>query len=177
MTATNVIPEFSHVVPLSEIGLKAVHHRLLASESERTALAKRFGLTALDLLAAEVALSSDDIGIIATGSLAADVVQVCVVSGKLVPAHIAESFAIRFSPEPIFEPDSDIELEVEETDSVFHDGRVIDLGEAVAQTLALAVNPFPRSPDAEEVLQEAGLKDEQPTGPFAALAALRKGAD
>ena len=177
MTATNVIPEFSHIVPLSEIGLKAVHHRLLASESERTALAKRFGLTELDLLAAEVALSSDDIGIIATGSLAADVMQVCVVSGKPVPAHIAESFAIRFSAEPIFEPDSDIELEVEETDSMFHDGRVIDLGEAVAQTLALAINPFPRSPDAEVVLREAGLKDEQPTGPFAALAALRKGAD
>lgn len=177
MTATNVIPEFSHVVPLSEIGMKAVHHRLLASESERMALAKRFGLTSLDLLSAEVALSSDDIGIIAKGSLAADVVQVCVVSGAPVPAHIAESFAIRFSPEPIFEPDSDIELEVEETDSVFHDGRVIDLGEAVAQTLALAINPFPRSPDAEEVLQEVGLKDDTPGGPFAALAALRKGAE
>ena len=83
----------------------------------------------------------------------------------------------RFSPEPIFEPDSDIELEVEETDTMFHDGRVIDLGEAVAQTLALAIDPFPRSPDAEEVLQEAGLKDETPTGPFAALAALRKGTE
>ena len=177
MTTHTVIPEFSHTTPLSEIGLKAVHHSLLASEGERAELAKRFGLHALDSLTADVALSSDDIGIIATGSLAADVMQVCVVSGKPVAAHIAEFFAIRFSPEPIFEPDSDIELEVEETDSMFHDGRVIDLGEAVAQTLALAINPFPRSPDAEEILQEAGLKDETPTGPFAALAALRKGAD
>ena len=177
MTVLNVLPEFSHVVPLSEIGLKAVHHSLRASDSERAALAKRFALTALDRLSAEVALSSDDIGIIATGSLAAEVMQVCVVSGKPVLAHIAESFAIRFSPEPIFEPDSDIELEVEETDSMFHDGRVIDLGEAVAQTLALAFNPFPRSADAEEILQQAGLKDDIPSGPFAALAALRKGAE
>ena len=177
MTAPIVIPEFSHTTPLSEIGLKPVHHTLLASESERAALATRFALTALDRLSAEVALSSDDIGIIATGNLVADVMQVCVVSGAPVAARITESFAIRFSPEPIFEPDSDIELEVEETDSMFHDGRVIDLGEAVAQTLALAINPFPRSPDAEVVLQEAGLKDETPTGPFAALAALRKGAD
>jgi uncharacterized metal-binding protein YceD (DUF177 family) len=177
MTASNVMPEFSHVVPLSEIGGKAVHHTLLANDAERAALAKRFGLTALDSLTAEVTLSSDDIGIIATGSLAADVMQICVVSGAPVPRHIAESFAIRFSPEPIFEPDSEIELEVEETDTMFHDGRVIDLGEAVAQTLALAIDPFPRSPDAEDVLQEAGLKDEQPTGPFAALAALRKGID
>ena len=103
--------------------------------------------------------------------------QVCVVSGAPVAAHIAESFAIRFSPEPIFEPDSDIELEVEDTDTMFHDGRVIDLGEAVAQTLALAINPFPRSPDAAEILQQAVLKDDTPTGPFAALAALRKGTE
>ena len=177
MTTTNVLPEFSHTTPLSEIGLKAVHHTLRASDSERAALAERFGLIALDSLSAEVALSSDDIGIIATGSFAADVMQVCVVSGTAVAAHVAESFTIRFSPEPIFEPDSDIELEVEEADSMFHDGRVIDLGEAVAQTLALAIDPFPRSPDAEEILQEAGLTDQTPSGPFAALAALRKGAE
>ena len=177
MTATTVVPEFSHTTPLSEIGLKPVHHNLVANDSERVALATRFGLTALDRLTADVALSSDDIGIIATGSLVADVMQVCGVSGTPVAAHIAESFAIRFSPEPVFEPDSDIELEIEETDSMFHDGRVIDLGEAVAQTLALAINPFPRSADAEEILQEAGLKDETPAGPFAALAALRKGAE
>ncbi len=177
MTIPSIAPEFSLVVPLSEIGLKAVHHSLLADDTERAALAKRFGLTALDRFSAEVALSSDDIGIIATGSLAADVIQSCVVSGVPIAAHIAESFAIRFLPEPVFEPDSEIELEVEETDTMFHDGRVIDLGEAVAQTLALAINPFPRSPNAEEVLQEAGITDNQPTGPFAALAALKKGAD
>ena len=177
MTAMSTLPEFSHTTPLSEIGLKAVRHNLVANDSERAALAKRFGLTALDSLTANVALSSDDIGIIATGSLAADVMQVCVASGVPVAAHIAESFAIRFSPEPIFEPDADIELEIEEADSMFHDGRVIDLGEAVAQTLALAIDPFPRSADAEEVLQEAGLIDETPTGPFAALAALRKGGE
>ena len=73
-----ILPEFSHVVPLSEIGLKAVHHKLLANDAERTALAKRFGLTALDSLTAEVALSSDDVGIIATGSLTAEVKQTCV---------------------------------------------------------------------------------------------------
>jgi uncharacterized metal-binding protein YceD (DUF177 family) len=177
MTTPTPMPEFSHVVPLSEIGSKPVHHQLLASDGERAALTKRFGLIALDRLAAEVTLSSDDIGIVATGSLTADVMQACVVSGAPVPAHLAENFAIRFSSEPSYEPDAEIELEVEECDSMFHDGRVIDLGEAVAQTLGLAIDPFPRSPDAEAILQEAGVKDEQATGPFAALAALRKGAD
>lgn len=177
MTVTSTLPEFSHIVPLSEIGGKAVHHRLHANDGERAALAKRFGLPALNRLAADVALSSDDVGIIATGNLTADVMQVCVVSGMPVAAHIAESFAIRFLSEPVFEPDADIEIEVEETDTMFHDGRIIDLGEAVAQTLALAIDPFPRSPDAEEILQEAKLIDDTPTGPFAALAALRKGTE
>ena len=172
-----ILPEFSHVVPLSEIGLKAVHHKLLANDAERTALAKRFGLTALDSLTAEVALSSDDVGIIATGSLTAEVKQTCVASGVPVAATIAEPFAIRFLAEPIYEPDAEIELAVDDCDNMFHDGRVIDLAEAVAQTLALAINPFPRSPDAEAILKEAGVKDEHAAGPFAALAALRKGAD
>lgn len=177
MTSSNFIPEFSHAVPLSEIGGKAVHRELSANEHERAGLAKRFGLTALGHLSAEVALSSDDIGIVATGSLAADVIQVCVASGAPVPAQIAEPFAIRFLAEPRYEPDTEIELEVDECDTMFHDGRVIDLGEAVAQTLALAINPFPRSPDAEDILKLAGVKGEHDTGPFAALAALRKGAD
>jgi uncharacterized metal-binding protein YceD (DUF177 family) len=172
-----IVPEFSHVVPLSEIGLKPVHHKLLANDAERAALAKRFGLIALDSLSAAVTLSNDDVGIIATGSLTAEVKQVCVASGVPVAAMIAESFAIRFFAEPIYEPDAEIELAIDDCDNMFHDGRVIDLAEAVAQTLALAINPFPRSPDAEAILKEAGVKDEHATGPFAALAALRKGAD
>ena len=58
-----------------------------------------------------------------------------------------------------------------------HDGRGIDLVEAVAQTLVLALNPFPRSADAETVLEQAGASDGLATGPFAALAALRKGTE
>jgi uncharacterized metal-binding protein YceD (DUF177 family) len=177
MTAPNVIPEFSHVVPLSEIGGKAVVRNLLANDAERAALAKRFGLIALDSLTAEIALSSDDIGLIATGTLTADVVQPCVVSGALVPDHINEPYTIRFLPEPTFEPDADVELDAEEFETMFHDGRGIDLGEAVAQTLGLALNPFPRSPDAETVLEQAGASDGLATGPFAALAALRKGTE
>ena len=177
MNAANPMPEFSHTTPLSEIGLKAVHHSLRASDAERAALAKRFGLISLDSLFADVSLSSDDIGIIATGTLSADVVQPCVVSGALVPDRIAESYTIRFLPEPTFEPDADIELDDEDFDTMFHDGRVIDLGEAVAQTLGLAINPFPRAPNANAVLQEAGIADGRATGPFAALAALRKGTE
>ena len=54
------------------------------------------------------------------------------------------------------------------------EGDDIDLGEAVAETLGLAIDPYARGPDAEAARRAAGLSDEDaPTGPFAALAALK----
>ena len=43
MTTPAIMPEFSHTTPLSEIGLKPVHHTLVANDAERAAMAKRFG--------------------------------------------------------------------------------------------------------------------------------------
>ena len=60
-------------------------------------------------------------------------------------------------------------------DEIFYEGDSFDLGEAVAQSLALAIDPFACGPDADRVRQEKGLSaDDQPSGPFAALAALKK---
>ena len=50
----------------------------------------------------------------------------------------------------------------------------LDVGEAVAQSLALAIDPFAVGPDAERARQQAGLLDEGQAGPFAALAALKR---
>ena len=57
--------------------------------------------------------------------------------------------------------------------SVFYDGAAIDVGEAVAETLSLSLDPYPRAPGAEEALEAAGVKSEEEAGPFAALAGLR----
>jgi uncharacterized protein YutE (UPF0331/DUF86 family) len=58
-------------------------------------------------------------------------------------------------------------------DTVFYSGGAIDLGEAAAETLALALDPFPRSPAAAAALKEAGVLSEEEAGPFGALAGLR----
>ena len=49
----------------------------------------------------------------------------------------------------------------------------IDLGEAVAETLSLSLDPYPRAPGAEEALKAAGVKSEEEAGPFGALAGLK----
>ena len=58
--------------------------------------------------------------------------------------------------------------------TVFYTGGAIDLGEAAAETLALVLDPFPRSPGAQAALREAGVLNEEEAGPFAALAKLKQ---
>lgn len=168
-------PEFSRPHRLDAIGAGESQVAVEASADELAALARRFGLLAIDALSAEFAIRRDAVGIIARGTLAGAVVQACGVTGEPVPSRIRESFDIRFLPEPTDAAD-EVELSEDECDTVFYTGGAVDLGEAAAETLALALDPFPRSPNAEAVLREAGvLSDEDnPTGPFAALAKLKK---
>jgi uncharacterized metal-binding protein YceD (DUF177 family) len=172
MTLEN--PEFSHTVPLSEIGGKAVHIKLAADEAQRAALAKRFALLSLDVFSADVAVSHDGDAILADGRFAAELVQACVATGTAVPAKLDEAFNVRFVAENSYSPDAEIELGDNDCDTLFHDGRIVDLGEVAAQSLGLAINPYPRSPDAEATLRQAGVKGEHEAGPFAALAAFKK---
>jgi len=66
-----------------------------------------------------------------------------------------------------------IEVGAEDLDGMEYTGGAFDLGEALAQDLALAVDPFATGPAAERARQEAGLAGEAVSGPFAALAALK----
>jgi uncharacterized metal-binding protein YceD (DUF177 family) len=101
--------------------------------------------------------------------------QSCVVTGDPVAAHVDEPFALLFTPEPqAGGADEEIELGEADCDTVFYDGAVIDLGSAIADTLALSLDPYPRSAGAEAALKEAGVLTEEQASPFAALAKLRK---
>ena len=53
-------------------------------------------------------------------------------------------------------------------------GDSIDLGELVAEYLSLAINPYPRAPDADAEAAQY-LSDTPADSPFAALAKLREG--
>ena len=68
----------------------------------------------------------------------------------------------------------EVELGETDMDVIFYDGASVDLGEAVAETLALSLDPYPRSPDADATLRKAGVKTEAEAGPFGALAALKE---
>jgi uncharacterized metal-binding protein YceD (DUF177 family) len=164
--------EFSRPLDLRQIGDKPV--QVVANDAERAALAARFALVRIDRLEADLKLSVAGDVVAAHGRLRAAIVQSCAVSSADLPVTIDEPIALRFVPEPsITAPE--IELEERELDDVFYTGTTIDLGEAVAQSLALAIDPYATGPDAEQARREAGLGDAAASGPFAALAALKKG--
>lgn len=171
-----IAPEFSRPQRLDAIGKGEHRVEISADAGERAALARRFGLIAIDRLHATMMVQRDATGVLARGQLEGAVVQACSVTGDPVPAQIAEDFTIRFLPEGTVEGD-EVELSDEECDTVFYSGGAIDLGEAAAETLALALDPFPRSPGADDALRKAGVLGEEETGPFAALAKLKKQLD
>ena len=149
---------------------------LVAEDAERRAIAERLGLGDLHRLEAHVTLARTGATVRADGRITATLEQSCVVTGEPVAGHVDEPFALVFMPEPEDSaPDDEIELGEADCDVVFYDGGAIDLGSAIADTLALSIDPYPRSASAEAALKEAGVLTEEQAGPFAALAALKKG--
>jgi uncharacterized metal-binding protein YceD (DUF177 family) len=167
-------PEFSRPVGIDTLGEGERRMAIEAGESERSALARRFCLVAIDRLSAEFALSRRGEEVTMAGALSAAVTQSCVATGMPLEAALEEPFEIVFRPQP--EPaggDEEVELDDSEMDVVFYDGAAVDAGEAVAETLLLNLDPYPRAPDADAALEAAGVKSEEEAGPFAALAGLK----
>jgi uncharacterized metal-binding protein YceD (DUF177 family) len=139
-----------------------------ASTEECAALAKRFDLVAVRQLTARITLTPDGKTVRASGVLDADVVQSCAVSAEDLEVGVHEPVELQFVPAAQDLP-AEMELEPEMLDQIEMDGTRFDLGEALAQTLGLAIDPYLEGPNAEEVRRKAGLLDPSETSPFAAL--------
>lgn len=197
MTESATPPEFSRPIRADSVSARELVETIEASEAERKALAERFELEAIGRLVAKVRLRRVRGGTMVrvSGELEASVVQTCVMTLDPVPAEVQERFDALFAPpELIVEPDEDDESVFfdpasmdEETDpEPIVNGR-IDIGELAAQHLSLALDPYPRSPNAafdpiqEHPMPEEGVdavdeeeKEARPS-PFAALDKLRRG--
>jgi uncharacterized metal-binding protein YceD (DUF177 family) len=151
---------------------------LVADEQERTDIAKRLDLPRIERFEAHVCVERTGDVVRANGRLLASLEQSCVVTGDPLAAHIDEPFALIFMPEPAVDgPDEEIELGTADLDVIFHDGSVIDLSGALTDTLALSLDPYPRSAAADAALKEAGVLSEEQASPFAVLASLKKSSE
>jgi len=169
-----MIDRFAHHLRLDQIR-DGERVDLAADEAERTAICGRLGLEAVDRLDAHATLSRNGAVVRAEGRLADSLIQSCVITRDPIAAHIDEPFELLFMPAPaVSGPDEEIELGAQDCDVVFYDGGAIDLGGAIADTLALTLDPYPRSAAADAALREAGVMSEEQASPFAVLAKLRK---
>lgn len=159
-------PEFSRLLPLGSVGQEGRQQVLEAAEGERAALAARFRIPAVESFRAELRLWPEADGSIRVdGRLAAEVVQTCVVTLEPVAQRVEEPVALRLLPSGVEPADDD----PDQPDEIPSRNGAVDLGEALAEQLALALDPYPRAPGAV-LPEEASDADE---GPMAALAALR----
>ena len=167
-------PEFSHIVTLAD----AAQGRTVAIEADeaaRLAIARRLDVVSLDRFVVNADVYGVAGGIAATGEVMADVVQRCAATDLPVPAKIREPFDLRFVRDVGHVGDEEeIEIGDADCDILPLEGERIDLGETAVQTLSLALEPFPRHPDADRILAEKGVLSEEQAGPFAALAKLRR---
>jgi uncharacterized metal-binding protein YceD (DUF177 family) len=168
-------PEFSRPLDVARIGSGETVHDISATPAERDALARRFGLLGMASLEARVRLRRAPAGarLHLAGHLTADVTQACVVSLEPVENHVEEDFTVVYGALP---EDADVSVDVDD-DSVVepYPAGALDIGEAVAQELALALDPYPHAPGAAVESQEsAGQTASDRPNPFSVLANLRK---
>ena len=172
--------------PMTVADLRDAPRRFVGklTEAECASLAALFDISAVDSLSYDIVTTPWRAGVRVTGQLRGRAVQECVVTLDPVKEKIDESFDRGFLPlESLYSEDSPgaeheivTDSEIDEIPEPLTDP--LDLAQIVAETFGIALDPYPRSKEAEEAVFSAAppgiepLKDAD-VKPFAGLAALR----
>ncbi|MGH6734467.1 MAG: YceD family protein [Methyloceanibacter sp.] len=151
-----------------------------ATRAEMTSIAALLGLASLDNLNLDYRLRLGGQGRVQlTGRLKANVTQTCVVSLDPIEASIDVPVAVEFWPAPLI---ADLESRVEDPrqsglldwPEAIVDG-TLDLGPVIYETLATALDPYPKREGASFEWSQGGVEPEDgESGPFAALKQLKE---
>ncbi len=171
--------EFSRPIAIDRLKVRDETVEIEAGAGERAALAGRLGLLAVDSLRAQVDLrwAADKALIRLEARLEADVTHQCVVTLEPVGARVDARFSRLYDPEG-GDGEGDLHISPDEEDPPESlAGDSIDIGEVVAEQLALELDPFPRAPGVTfdglscgpAAVDGAGGKE----NPFAVLARLK----
>lgn len=174
--------DFSFTLDVEDIQTEPRRYRLEAPESQLSDLADRFKLVALNSFSATVNVNMETKAqtIWIKGEIKADLVQQCVVTLGDVPEQVAESFELMLvSPETAEQLDEDeVYLDPTAPDYDAFDGPTVPVGDMVAQTLAVLMDPYPKQagaeikvPNGQGVAVNEDLEDKP--NPFAVLSKLR----
>ncbi len=156
--------------------------KIVATRAEMDAIAALLDLARLEELTFDYRFTHGGSGRLRlAGHLKADVTQTCVVSLEPVDARVDVPLGVEFWPEALLQTaESSAELP---GSVVMLDGPEpivcgrIDLGAVAYETLATALDPYPKREGAsfDWSQGEPNQAQEAQSGPFAALAALKRG--
>jgi hypothetical protein len=161
-----VVYEFSRPLQVDRVPALGCHERIAADEKECVALAKRLGLPKLYSLGGLLkAVPWRGGGLKITGTLKAEVDQVSVISLETFTTTLEYEIERYF-----LSPRAGAPTPEEDVDMIEHG--IVDLGEILAETMALELDPYPRKEG--EVFNDI---EEQPgpakISPFAGLSKLK----
>jgi uncharacterized protein len=161
-----VVYEFSRPLQVDRVPALGSHERIAADEKECVALAKRLGLPKIHSLGGLLkAVPWRGGGLKITGTLKAEVDQVSVISLETFKSALEYSVERYFLPPRGGNPADDNDVDIIEHG-------IVDLGEILAETMALELDPYPRQEgevfsDIEEPLEPAKVS------PFTALSKFK----
>ncbi len=135
---STVKPEFSRPLQIDRVPAGGSTEKLEADAKELEFLAKRLGLPALHDLRALLKVSRwRGGGLKITGRIDADMTQTSVISLDEFRQSATFPVELYFLPEGVASTSDDVGT---------ISGGIIDLGEIVAETVALEIDPYPRKP-------------------------------
>ena len=146
-------PLFSRTIRAGQIGQARRAERIAADAPARAALAAAYGLPEIAELTGDFLLSREAGGVIAAAlGLRARLTQTCVVTLEPFESVLTEQARLRFVPAATIGEAADLgavdEAALEAPDDLPYTADSIDLGAALAEQLALALDPYPRRPGA-----------------------------
>lgn len=147
---------------------------VVATETERAALAADLGVEAIDALEGRLRVVAKHGRVRVTGRVVADLQQTCVVSLEVFGSRLDEEVDVEFTSriDEIAPPKAgeEAEADLDAPDELI--GDLIDLGAITAEFLALGLDPHPRKPGVafEQATEDGGAEP----SPFAALAGLKR---
>ena len=141
--------EFSREIATESVDDGGFSLSIKATKEELGRLAERFNLVSLDRLSAEITLTPERGGkwIRLKGSISAVITQNCVVSLEPFESIIEDTLERVFDTTLMDgrKTEEDFEFDGEDPPDPAAEG-IINVGEVVAEQLALEIDPFPRKP-------------------------------
>lgn len=173
---------WDHCVLLETIPEDGLLVCLKAGAEARRTIADRFAWISVKALNAKVSLTLRGGHLLLSGTIRATVVQPCVATLEPVQSDLTLPVNIRFMPQEDLEireaRDEEDGAVLIDADSAAEDldllpEHSLELGDTLAQILALAVPAFPRKTDVSWQDRDFGGEEDGKSNPFAVLATLK----